>query len=665
MANVLLVLDALAIGLTAVAESMEATITHDDVDLGKTSLDPHTGNVLPLTNQSEYIVEGATVPKDETAATSMMIDGSSIPTDHLQGARPSQQVWNWPYVPSQVSDWPNDKSKRYWIGPLHAPDEGIDLDKYADWKEDKEICASRKHAQSLEDASEFAGACYVWAQIADHYMSEFHQHSSISTNDEMYIRCLSRSALRTSIGCILNSYLAQFPELCELIRSSDDDLPQETFKAVVDCKHDWTCSSTRYIFMTMLKCAAVIAYLEDNSWMCHVCRTAFDSIRQITDLDLRETICLRQDIALILVRSACQHAWSLRSSDDYWTLSSSERQRLEAQHIRTLTDGLEAIYLRITADQLNLCGSEAEATISSDLELVRYYTLVGDSEKAKAKASYWYLRTRDCVGEDHDITFRCLASFSTVLLETGSPEEAGLLVHDCLTKYRDISEDRISIYPRDNVREKKRGWVEMKEIRSKLEQHDLPVNKIWADYRLYTLRIGTICFLPSYPSETENESCIYTEASRVNKPNSMDYIRDVLNWESPRSWVKFGNFAFNALQRNDKFLEIQVPYIPYVYFMASLAYRVRIPYLEYVKGLGYGSIKFRRPEEAAILLNTVQNQQNRNSNLPTHNLSIKKGLQVEVDHLLFLHIKADPSDSSIQIPSPYRSKAFSTMSQVK
>ena len=167
-----------------------------------------------------------------------MIDGSSISTDHLQEGRSPQQVWNWPYVPSQVSDWPNEKSKRYWIGPLHAPDEGIDLEKYADWKEDEDICDARKHEQSLEDASDFAGARYVWAQIANHYMSEFHQHSSLSTNDQMFIRCLSGSALRTSIGCILNSYLAQFTDLCELIRSSDHDLPQETFKAVVNYKHD-------------------------------------------------------------------------------------------------------------------------------------------------------------------------------------------------------------------------------------------------------------------------------------------------------------------------------------------------------------------------------------------------------------------------------------------
>ena len=378
----------------------------------------------------------------------------------------------------------------------------------------------------------------------------------------------------------------------------------------------------------MLKYAADIACLEDKSWICYVCRTTFDSIRQITDLDLRETICLRQEIAHILVENACQHAWSMRSSDDYWTLSSSERRTLEAQDIRVLTGELEAIYLQITADQLNLCGSEAEATISSDLELIRYYTLVGDSEKAKAKASYWYSLTRDCVGEDHDITFRCLASFSTVLLETGSPEEAGLLVHDCLTKYRDISEDRFLIFPHDNVRQKKPGWVEMTEIRSRLEKHDLPVNKIWADYRLYTLRIGTISFIPSYPSQTENESHIYKEASRLNKTSSANYIRDILDGNSSRSWVEFGNFAFNAFQRNNKCLEIQVPYIPYVYFMASLAYRVGIPYLEYVNGDGF--IKFRRPEEAAIFLDTIQKQQNRNSNLLTQ--GIKKRLQVEVDH---------------------------------
>ena len=645
---------------------MKATITHDDVDLDMTSLDGHTANDLYRMYLSEYLVEDTSVPKDETAATSMMIDGNSIRTDHLQGGRPSQQVWNWPYVPRQVSDWPNDESKRYWIGPLHAPDEGIDLDKYADWKEDEGICDVRKHAQSLEDASDFAGACYVWAQIAEHYKSEFHQHSSIITNDEIFIRCLSGSALRTSIGCILNSYLAQFPDLCELIRSSDQNLPQETFKAVVKYKHDWNCSSTRYIFMMMLKYATDIACLEDNSWICPVCITTFDSIRQITDLDLRETISLRQDIAHLLVKSACRHAWSMRSTDDYWTLSSSERRTLEAQQIRVLTDGLEAIYMQITADQRSLCGSEAEATISSDLDLVRYYTLVGDSEKAKAKASYWYLLTRDCVGEDHDITFRCLASFSTVLLESGSPEEAGLLVHDCLTKYRDISEERITIFLHDNAREKRqRDWVEMTEIRSKLEQHDSPVNSVWADYRLYTLRIGTISFLPSYPSETENESLIYKAASRVNNPASRDYIRESLSGNSPRSWVQFGNFAFNALQRNDKFLEIQVPYIPYVYFMASLAYKAGIPYLEYVKGPNNGPLAFRRPEEAAILLDTVQKQQNGNSNLLTHNLGIKKGLQIEVDHLLFLNIKANQPGSSIRILSPYRSKAFSTMSPVK
>ena len=135
----------------------------------------------------------------------------------------------------------------------------------------------------------------------------------------------------------------------------------------------------------------------------------------------------------------------------------------------------------------------------SELELVNNYKSVGDTDKAKAKARQLNIVTKDQLGEDHDSTFRCMASPSTLLLDTGSIEQAGLVVHDCLTEYPGIifgSLDTLSPALGEEFITR-RGWQEMIVVRGNLESLMLPSHFTWADDRLYTLRIGTVTFAPS------------------------------------------------------------------------------------------------------------------------------------------------------------------------
>ena len=54
----------------------------------------------------------------------------------------------------------------------------------------------------------------------------------------------------------------------------------------------------------------------------------------------------------------------------------------------------------------------AVATIVSELELVNLYKSVGDTDKAKARQLNTV--TKDHLGEEHDSTFRYMASLSTL-----------------------------------------------------------------------------------------------------------------------------------------------------------------------------------------------------------------------------------------------------------
>ena len=171
----------------------------------------------------------------------------------------------------------------------------------------------------------------------------------------------------------------------------------------------------------MLDYASDIAYGKDHSWMRTIYIRALDATGKMVGPDLPETIRLRQGLVHDIVESERDAYWDdihANRSSNWYSLGSEQREAHRIQSARAWKGEIEELNLRIIVDQRNLWGPTAEATIGSELELVNHYKSVGDTEKAKIKARQNYMLTKDRLGEDHDSTFRCMASFSTVLLDT-------------------------------------------------------------------------------------------------------------------------------------------------------------------------------------------------------------------------------------------------------
>lgn len=633
-------------------------------------------------------------------------DRRPSPVQHHQSQPPPRQLWNSPFVPSKATEWPDENSKKYWIGPFDLYYNGFAKEaREADWKEDEGICNTRKLAESLYDVGDFAGARYAWAQIADQYISE-HQHTSRWASDVDYKtaenkQCALHHIVKASIGCILNAYLAQYPDLCvatkadDKISSSSHVQPHPVFTAVVDYEDDLTNSRALYVIRVMLDFASDVAYGKDHSWMRTVYKRALNATGQIAGLDLSETIRLQLGLVHGIIESERKAYWDGLNADrsDSWrSLSSEQREAHRNQSTQTWKDEVEELYLHIIADQQKLWGTMAEATIGSELELVDHYESVGDTDKAKAKARQMYILTKDHLGEDHDSTFRCLASFSELLLDTGSIEEAGLVVHDCLTKHPGLMSGSTDMLPRE-LREKyitRRGWKEILVVRSKLEALMSPFHFIWADYKLYTLRIGTVTFFPSYPTDTEKDSVwalAYQEPKHENddKEDCLDEESDMMIREHPRqqphafprSRADVEKFAYSASERDHEFLDFQVPYIPYQHFMTTSAFAAGMPYLKYVKAAGDYSIISAIHEEAATDtplrlseyfkpseswdrnfdadnedVEKVEKQEHRKFSPPPNRAGSKERIAIEVNRPIpFNTVATDQPSSSTKIPT--------------
>ena len=616
-------------------------------------------------------------------------------------------------MPSKTSEWPDEKSKEYWIGPFDMY-YNADAKKALDWKEDRAICNTRKLAESLYDVRDFAGARYAWAQIADQYISE-HQHTSRWGSDIDFDKAWDkRDALdhiaQASIGCILNAYLAQYPDLCVAIKANNNNCssshrqPHPVFTAVVDHEDNLTNSCTLYIMRVMLDFASDIAYEKTHSWMRTVYKRALDATGQITGLDLSETIRLRQGLVHEIVESEREEyrdSINANRSDNWSTLSSEQREAHRTLSTQRWKDEVEELYLHIIADQQSLWGTTAEATIGSEVELVNHYKSVGDIDKAKAKARQICTLTKDHLGGDHDSTFRCMASLSTLLLDTGSIEEAGLVVHDCFTRHPGImsgSTDMLSLELQDKFTIR-RGWKEIMMVRSKLEKLMSPFHFVWADYRLYTLRVGTVTFTPSYLTDTEKDSVwalAYQEPKHKkddkegcsDDESSMIIHRDLRQQHraSSRSSADVEKTAFSASERDHEFLDLQVPYIPYHHFVTTSAFEAGMPYLEYVKVAEDQSISSDIYEEAAsdtpVRLSeylkqmesldrdsdagdedveTVEKQEHKDYSQPPNRARSKECVAVEVNYPISFNttVTYQPS-SSTKIPPRTRSKASST-----
>ncbi|KAL8789929.1 MAG: hypothetical protein Q9195_006590 [Heterodermia aff. obscurata] len=534
--------------------------------------------------------------------------------------------WNSPYVTCKASEWPDKNSKKHWIGPYDTSrNDYAKKAREAEWKEDEGICNNRKLAESLYEVGDFAGARYALAQIADRYIIEY-QHTSRWPLDEDYDTAWNKQDMlkhiaEASIGCILNAYLAQYPDLCAAIKVDIETgwsihEPHPVLKAVVDHEDNLTSSHALYTLRVMLDFASDIAYGKDHSWMRSVYKKACKAMVQITDLDRSESIRLRQGLALEIAESEKNAYWAGVNAEfriSGVSLSGEQQKAHRTKSAQIWKDEVEELYVRIIADQQSLLGTMAEATISSELELVNHYKSVGDTEKAKTKVRELHLLTKDKLGEDHDSTLRCMASLSAVLLYMGSTEEAGLVVHDYLSKHPRILTGSTET-PKMQLREKfttNRGWKEMAVLREGLEKLMSPVNFIWADYRLYTLRIGTVTFAPCYPADTEKDS-VWTLADQEpkhrgsgiedcsNDENSM-IMRESLT-QQPRasspSRPDAGKYAFSASERDHKFLDLQVQYIPYQHFMTTSAFEAGMPYLEYTKAAKECSIGSDIDEDA-------------------------------------------------------------------
>lgn len=621
-------------------------------------------------------------------------------------------------MPSKTSEWPDEKSKEYWIGPFDMYYNAYFARK-VDWKEDEAICNTRKLAESLYDAGDFASARFAWAQITDQYISK-HQHTLRWASD---IDCRTASdekevlghIVEASIGCILNAYFAQYPDLCAAIKADDKSCssshvrPHPVFTAVVDHEDDLTNSWALYTMSVMLGFASDIAYRKDHSWMRTVFKRALDATGQIADLGLSETIRLRQGLADEIGKSE-EEAYMDGIDADlsyYWnSLTSEQRAAHRTQSTQIWKDEVEGLYLHIIADQQSLWGTMAEATIASELELVDHYKSVGDTDKAKTKARQMNILTKDHLGEDHDSTFRCMASLSTLLLDIGSIEEAGLVVHDFIMKHPGIMSGSTEILDLELAEKfvRWRGWKEMILVRSRLENLMSPFHFIWADYRLYTLRTGTVTLAPSYLNDIEKDSAwalAYQEPKHKedDKEGCSDDESSTITHEdieqhpraSPRSRADVEKFAFSASERDHEILDLQVPYIPYQHFMTTSAFEAGMPYLEYVKAAADWSICSFIEEEAEAdtpvrlseylkqreswykncdvgdeNVETVEKQKHKKSFPSLNRTGSKECVAIEVNRPIpFNTIATDQPSSSTKIPPRPRSKASSTTFPVK
>ena len=654
-----------------------------------------------------------------TPTTSTPPDENPSPIAPAQGQPPPRQLWNSPYVTSRASEWPDEKSKNYWIGPFDMywntyAQKARDVDR----KEDEGTCNNRKLAESLYEEGDFAGARHALAQIADQYISEYQHCSRWAPDVDFKAAWDNQDALNhiatASIGCILNAYLAQYPDLCAAIKadgklgSSNHTKPHPVLTAVVDHEDNLTNSRALYILRVMLDFASDIEYGKDHSWMRSVYQKAFKEMGQIAGLDLSESVRLRQGLVHEIVESEREAYWHGINSNrpiswDSW--NSEQREAYRTQSMQIWKDEVEELHLHIIADQQSLSGTMAEATISSELELVNHYKSVGDIEKAKAKVRQLIILTKDNLGEGHDSTLRCMASLSKILFDIGSIEEAGLVVHDCLSKHPRIRTGSTDLFSLE-LREKftsRRGWKEMMVLREELERAMSPFHFIWADYRLYTLRIGTVTFAPSYIADMEKDS-VWTLACQEpkHKEDGMEncsedeesmILREGLT-QQPRasspSRPDAEKYAFNASERDHEFLDLQVPYIPYEHFVTTSAFKAGMPYLEYIKAAENWSISSHIHEESATdtpvrlseyFKETEGIDRNSDSNSETcdevvaemderklrqysrtfNGAGSKEGLVVEVDRAIppNTFITDQPSSSTRILQRP-RSKASST-----
>ena len=636
-------------------------------------------------------------------------DGTSTRSTHAARLRPNsptysqwpsqfRQLCNNPFAPSKASEWPDENSKRYWIGPL---------DEFAaDWEEDESVCNTRKIAEYLYDAGDFAGARYVWAQIADHYISE-RLHTSLHASDAGFRTLQSKQhalddIARASIGCVLNTYFAQYPNLCTVMEVDDTFCswspggPHRVFRAVVDLQDYLTNSSVLYIMRVMLDYASDIAHEKDHSWMRTVYRRALEATGQIAGLDPSESVRLRQGLVHAIVQSEENlYREGIRANrpEAWCSLSREQQEAHRTQSAQVWKDEVEELYLQIIADQQTLQGITAEATIDSELGLAEHYKTVGDVEKAKVKLRQLDKVTKDHLGEDHDTTLRCMASLSLLLLNTGLIEEAGLVVHDCLTKHPEwrygLPDMPVMTFGRKLI--PRRGWKEIQLVRGTLEQQMSPIHLIWADYRLYTLRTGTVTFVPSYPTDTEKRTA-WALAHREPKHRQHDkdgysddesstIIRENLR-QQPQALCQPGadieKHAFSASERDNQFLDLQVPYIPYQHFMTSSAFEAGIPYLEYAQARDNWCIRSHTYDKLAPdvpirfreylkqlggwggntavnnedNLNMVEKQENKKYNIPPKRAGNKECVEVKVKYPIPLNTSAtDQPKSSMKISS--------------
>lgn len=583
------------------------------------------------------------------------LETTDTPRSSREQTDPSER-WISPFAPTEASaNWPDERSKTYWIGPFN-----IRSNYYAkcaqetSWREDRDedekIGQIRRLAHSTYENRDFASSRHAWAQLTEHYIGAYRRISLWSLETEDFRarhdrRDVLNHAIHASVGGVLNAWFAEHPPRPTSGTKDHDSgkssqyFPGDTVfrTAVASAAGCGTRPREVYLLRVMVDFAAEIVHQRDHSWLRSVLETTLNEVSQIPDLAVPDIIALRGQLALEIVETERDEFWkSMRKIPEYVnsTMSPARREAERLNSTLAWKDKVEELLSRNIADQRCLFGPTSDETVASGLDLVKHYQSVGDLDKAESACRHIYLLTREQLGEEHDTTLRCLAALSTLLVNKGSVEEAGLIAHDYFSRSTTILSARTDMLSL-NLAEKfvvQRGLKEMMVLGESLQRLSAPFHFVWTDHRLFTRRIGRVNFVPSYPTDDEKQGGLWglSREGRGSWPDNHAYSTsetgEPMNCPVVREDMGVHNITFSTSEQGHEFVDLNVPFIPYHHFMNTPAFEQNVPYLEYVKATEDQKISQTIYEEATVITPVRMEHYFQHRQRMTHNTGNQKEL---------------------------------------
>lgn len=346
----------------------------------------------------------------------------------------------------------------------------------------------RELAEIHQSDGNYAGARFCLASIAEHYISakDWISESSHAQSAQHY-------KIRTTIGGIINTFFVQFPDSSSV--ADEGGLGYlNYFRKVVEKEEGYGDPMVLYTIRIILCYCSQALQNQDLDWLCKLHRQVLSIAEPVYGSNNPDIIHLLRSTAQAI---EMQEERKARSWGSVYLV-----HRMDLRVTRWKYEA-EALLLRALSGLQELHGPSSPLSIDCAYQMAMLFKTTHEFDKAESTLREIYETAKGVFGEEHDHTICFLAALSeTVLRKT--PEDAGLMVHQYITKHRQALYDELGnalIAEEVGKYTPGRGWRDMVRLNDRLSRHLTPVDLRWADHYLYTLPIGDVELLPVSPSE--------------------------------------------------------------------------------------------------------------------------------------------------------------------